>query len=56
MIIIKKFKKFVKNRVERIYCHINPVDYARSIGVTIGGGDSFLWNLAKNVFNRTMDN
>lgn len=42
MIIIKKFKKFVKNRVERIYCHINPVEYARSIGVTIGGGLVFM--------------
>ena len=41
IIIIKKFKKFVKNRVERIYCHINPVEDARSIGVTIGEGTRF---------------
>lgn len=39
---MKIIKKIVKNRIDRIYCHINPVEYARSIGVTIGGGLAFM--------------
>ena len=37
MVLFKKFSGFVRRRIDRIRCHLDPVGYARSIGVKVGG-------------------
>lgn len=33
--------RLIKSRYARFQCHINPVRYARSIGVKVGNGTTF---------------
>ena len=41
MSIVCALCRLIKSRVNKIKCHLNPVAYAKSIGVKVGGGTKF---------------
>lgn len=44
--IISQVKRRIQTLYARYKCHVDPVGYARSLGVRVGGGYTLLWNIA----------
>lgn len=41
MQLLRMINNYMRSRIDRIKCHRDPVSYARSLGVRVGGGTRF---------------